>query len=109
MPLDPQAKAYLDQMAALGAPPIDTLPLATLRQGRTTPSTYGTPEAVAGVGERAISGPAGEIPIRVYTPAGPGPYPGLVYFHGGGFVLGNIDHGWDVLCRAVANRAGCVV
>jgi acetyl esterase len=109
MPLDPQAKAVLDQMAPPGAPPVETLPLEVIRQGRGSPERYGIPEEVAQVQDRNISGPAGEIPVRVYTPEVRGPFPALVYFHGGGFALGSIDLGTDVLCRVLANRAGCVV
>ncbi len=48
------------------------------------------------------------MPVRVYTPQGEGPFPGLVYFHGGGFVLCNLDT-HDGICRSLANAAGCVV
>ena len=68
----------------------------------------GEPEAVAKVENRTIPGPAGEIPVRVYTPEGSGPLPGLVYFHGGGFVLCSLDS-HDGICRSLANAAGCVV
>jgi acetyl esterase len=47
------------------------------------------------------------VPVRVYTPAGTGPFPALVYFHGGGWVLGGIES-HDDLCRVLTNRAGCV-
>jgi acetyl esterase len=58
----------------------------------------------------AASGPAGGIPIRVYTPvaAGSEALPVLVYFHGGGFVIGDLDT-HDGLCRMFANEAGCRV
>jgi acetyl esterase len=107
MPLDPQAKALLDQMPPM--PDFSTLDLALIRAGMSAGVlTTGEPEAVARVENRTIPGPAGEIPVRVYTPAGPGPHPGLVYFHGGGFVLCNLDT-HDGICRSLANAAGCVV
>jgi acetyl esterase len=57
---------------------------------------------------RAVPGPAGDIPVRVYRPAAGGPVPVLVYFHGGGWTIGSIE-GHDNFCRALANRTGCAV
>ncbi len=48
-------------------------------------------EKVAKVEDRKIPGPAGEIPIRIYTPEGTGPFPVLVFFHGGGWVIMDLD------------------
>jgi acetyl esterase len=56
----------------------------------------------------AVPGPAGEIPIRVYTPAGDGPKPVIMYFHGGGWVIGDLDV-CDNPVRRIANRTGAVV
>ncbi len=112
MPLAPQAQAYLDQMAAMQVPHIATLTPEVVRAGvaaqfeaerQQTP-----PEPVARVENRTIPGPAGEIPIRVYTPHGDGPFPALVFFHGGGWVICSLDS-HDGICRALANGAGCVV
>jgi len=112
MPLDPQAQAYLDQTAAMQVPHIATLTPEVVRAGvaaqfeaerQQTP-----PEPVAHVDDRAIPSPAGEIPIRVYTPHGDGPFPALVFFHGGGWVICSLDS-HDGICRALANGAGCVV
>jgi len=64
--------------------------------------------AVAAVAERTIPGPAGALPVTVYTPDGGGPFPLLLYFHGGGFVLPALPH-HDYLCRELCNRVGCVV
>jgi acetyl esterase len=63
---------------------------------------------VANVVDRHVPGPAGTIPVRVYTPAGQAPFPVLVYFHGGGWVIGSVET-YDVLCRALTNAAGCIV
>jgi acetyl esterase len=68
----------------------------------------GTPEAVASVADHLIPGPGGDIPVRVYVPEGSAPRPALVYFHGGGWVICNLDT-HDVVCRALARRAGAVV
>src|SRR5579862_8892740 len=58
--------------------------------------------------DRAIDGPKGQIPIRIYDPGSASPSPGIVFFHGGGFVIGSIDT-HDGLCRRVANYSGCRV
>jgi acetyl esterase len=68
----------------------------------------GDPEVVANVENFKIPGPAGRIPIRVYTPEGRGPFPILVYFHGGWWVFWDIDV-TDNACRSLANGASCVV
>jgi len=68
----------------------------------------GTPEQVARIEDLSVPGKHGGIPVRVYTPEGQGPFTGLVYFHGGGWVIGSIDT-HDALCRSIANAAGCVV
>jgi acetyl esterase len=106
MPLDPQAKALLDLMPPM--PDFSTLELAVVRAGMAGTLSPGEPEPVAKVENRTIPGPAGEIPVRVYTPSGKGPHPGLVFFHGGGFVLCNLDT-HDGTCRSLANGAGCMV
>jgi acetyl esterase len=109
MPLDPQAKGLLDQMEAMGAPPMHTLSVPDARQMMEGfIPLAGEPAVVANVEDRQIPGPAGEITVRVYTPEGAGPFPALVFYHGGGWVIGNIEV-YDPTCRAIANNAGCVV
>lgn len=65
---------------------------------------------VGHVEDRRIPGPGGEIPVRIYTPtnAPAPPLPGLVYYHGGGFVIGNLET-HDGLCRVLCNESGCKV
>ncbi|MDQ6659766.1 MAG: alpha/beta hydrolase [Chloroflexota bacterium] len=108
MPLDPQAEALLAQMAA--TPVWYSIPLAEARQQRviSAPIMNGTPEPVEHVEDRAIPGPRGEIPVRIYTPESNGPFGVLIYFHGGGWVLSNLET-HDALCRKLANRAACIV
>ncbi len=109
MPLDPQTKVYLDQMAALNMPPLSALPLQVVRQGVAAQvASAPASEPVAKVENRTIPGPAGEIPVRIYTPEGSGPFPVLVFFHGGGWVICNLDT-HDGSCRSLANGAGCIV
>ncbi len=109
MPLDAKVKAFLDQLAAVGTPPLNTLPVAEARMAiEQMVAMQGDPEAVARTEDRRLPGPDGEIPVRVYTPAAKGPLPILVYFHGGGWVIGSIaSH--DGVCRALANRVGAIV
>src|SRR6266853_5877047 len=109
MPLDPQVQALLDQMAALNGPPIHTLTPELVRMGikMQLANAPGEPEPVAQVVNRTIPGPAGEIPVRIYIPAGSGPFPVLVFFHGGGWVICDLDT-HDSPCRALTNKVGCV-
>jgi acetyl esterase len=106
MALDPQAQAVLDQLAALGIPDFTTLEPQAARQLSNVPPP--SPPEVASVQDRTIPGPAGEIRIRVVTPEGRAPFPGLVYFHGGGFVICGLDS-HEGVCRELANESGCVV
>ena len=110
MNLDPQMKAILDQLAGAGAKSFNSMTPAEAREGiRLLVQVFaGTPDEVAKVEDRRIPGPAGEIPVRIYTPAGAAPKGALVYFHGGGWVIGDIaTH--DDLCRSLAKGGGCVV
>lgn len=68
----------------------------------------GAPQDVTKVEEHDIDVDGGKIKVRVYTPAGDGLFAALVYFHGGGWVVGNIDT-HDSVCRALANESGCVI
>lgn len=109
MPLDPQAKVLLDAMPPM--PDFATLDLSALRAGMAAQSTLspGEAEAVRRVEDRSFDGPAGRIPVRIYWPEeGDGALPVLVYFHGGGFVLCDLDT-HDGTCRSLCNGAGCVV
>lgn len=109
MLLDPQVQAFLDQVAAMNLPPLNTMSVEEARQVAAALSEmHGAPDPVASVDNLALPSPEGEIPIRVYTPEQRGPLPVLVYCHGGGWVLGDLES-HDALCRTLANAAGCVV
>jgi acetyl esterase len=97
-------------MAASGMPPLHMVPVAEARQMLLAfnRALGGEPEPVGQILDREIPGPQGSIPVRLYTPAGGGPLPALVFFHGGGWVLGNIE-AYDTVCRALTNAAGCAV
>jgi acetyl esterase len=109
MPLDPQAQAFLEHLAATGAPPLHELSVEQARQVIVTLfGTQGEPEPIGAVQDCTIPGAAGEMAARIYTPHGTGPFPILVYFHGGGWVIGNLE-AYDATCRALTNAAGCLV
>lgn len=108
MPLDPQ-------VAALLAPvpegfEMTSLPVDVLRKYVRESSTAFPKLAVplASVVDRSIPGPGGPLPVRVYTPVGSGPFPIVVFFHGGGWVVGDLDT-QDMICRGLCHGARSVV
>ena len=109
MALDPQARAVLDGMAALGAPPLGSLSPAEHRASMLAARAAAPPGPdVARVVDRTVPGPGGDIPVRMYYPVDRPGLPVLVYYHGGGWVLGNIES-HDATCRELAVNAGCLV
>lgn len=109
MPLNPQAEALLKQFEEQGLPPFEEMSVPQARDvSLAFRDLQGDPQPVAEVRDVLIPGPAGKLPARAYIPAGDGPLPGLVYFHGGGWVIGNVEV-VDRPCRALANATGCVV
>ena len=107
MPLDPQAKAVMDQVAALGFPAVHTVsPQQARANAQARPRAAG-PE-VARVEDRTIPGPDSQLSVRIYTPLGSGPFPALVWFHGGGWVVGDLESA-DATARHLTLGAGCVV
>jgi len=111
--INPQAKTVLDLMAASGQPTLDQLSPADARIGISMGvSALQAPKAeVAEVRDLSAQGPAGPIKLRLYRPLGSATgtlLPGLVYFHGGGWTIGDLDL-YDALCRLLANAGHCVV
>ena len=97
-------QAVLDQLAALSAKPVETLSVAQARsqsgpanavkallvkEGKST-----APEAVGSVVDTSFAGPAGQVAVTIYTPAGTGPFPVALFIHGGGWVIGS-RQGYD--------------
>lgn len=108
MPLDPQVRTFLDQIGAPGAPQLHEVPVDEARRMMEMMSNFqGAGESVLEVRDVEATGPDGAIPVRVYRPAA-GTLALLVYFHGGGWVLGSRDT-HDRICRALANRTHAVV
>ncbi len=111
MPMDADTQALLARLAASSIPRYELLSAAVARQfyeaGR--PLLSPDPESVAKVRDQSIPGPNGPIPLRLYWPTGPDhALPVLVYLHGGGWVLGNVNT-VDSLCRSLANASGHLV
>ena len=114
MTLDPEAAAYLQATAALGLPPLAEQGVAGARRAARERAAElgGELEPVARIEDREVPGPAGPIPIRIYAPisstSSPSQLPVLAYFHGGGWVICDLDT-HESTCRALANRVGCLV
>jgi len=109
MPLDPQVIKVLEEAESLGLPAYQDLSPDEARKKMLDLAPPVDPLlAVNRVEDRIIPGADGEIPIRLYYPAGDAPLPTLVYFHGGGWVIGDLDthHGF---CHALAKTSGCLV
>jgi acetyl esterase len=111
--LHPQAKALLRLIEEKGVPATHTLTPVQARAFYRERRTFTQPDApeVASVQDLQATGPAGPVPVRSYRPAGSSAaalLPVLVYFHGGGWVIGDLDT-HDVLCRQLANLSGCAV
>ena len=107
MPLDPQAQAVIEQVNALGLPLVwEVSPAQARLNAASRPRPAGP--AVGAVIDRGIPGPDGEVAVRIYAPAGAGPFPILVWFHGGGWVVGDLESA-DPTARHLCQGAGCVV
>lgn len=108
MPLDPEAARILETMGASTSIDPFSLSPAEWREAFSSQTGAAAGPEVARVETREIPGPAGPVTVRIYRPAGDGDKPGLVYFHGGGFVLCGLDT-HDSTCRELAAGADCVV
>jgi len=109
MPLDPQAQKVIDTIAALNLKPIkDSTPAEARESMRTRTAGLGPVEDVPAVADHRVAVAGGEITVRVYAPAGRGPHPVLVFYHGGGWVIGDL-YTHDGICRSIVNAAGCAV
>ena len=119
MPLDPEAKASLEKRAAMGMPAQHEVSPTEARAMQEAQPRIPGPE-VASVSDHAAPGPHGDVPVRVYVPVIPHPnplpegegnrepLPVCMWFHGGGWVVGNIETN-DATCQALANAAGAIV
>jgi acetyl esterase len=114
VPVDP---ALVPILEAVNSNPLTRDPTQSVQQQRDVAHGYmqasfvdlGDPAPdVASVEDRQVPVDGGEITVRVYTPLGDGPFPVHVYFHGGAFWLGELDH-FDIQCKELCAGAGCVV
>jgi len=109
--LDPRVAVYLKPTGAAEKSERDlTLPVEESRKrlAEKAAQVSGTPVKMASVKDmKAVVG-ARAVPVRVYTPGGSGPYPVLLFYHGGGWVQGSVDT-HDGLCRILAKKSGAVV
>ena len=106
MTLDPQARVYLDKLESLQLPGFHTMPLEEARKlFRAMRALGAKPDPVGTVEDLLLSG---SIPARLYRPleSGQAKLPVVVYFHGGGWVLGDLST-VDNLCRRLSNASGC--
>lgn len=113
MAIDPKVRAVIDAMEA-AFPPLDITVSGTETRRRVKVAGEkvipAAVEQVAATGDEEIPGPLGPIPVRAYWPAEghPGPRPMIVFFHGGGWVVCDLDS-HDGICRSLANASGCIV
>lgn len=111
MPLDPSARRFLDRLAATKPQSALALTVAARRAALADLlAMSAAPAPIARIEERSLPGSAGPIPARIYTPVGApaSRAPGLVYFHGGGFIAGSLDS-HDGIARALANACAARV
>ena len=108
MPLAPAARTMIDQLEAGGGPALWEMSPDEARALSAVMGAMDDPPEVAKVEDRVIPGPAGDLPVRIYTPDAPAPRPVIAFFHGGGFVICSVDT-HDGLARRLANATGAVV
>ncbi len=109
MPIDRQVQVLLDQMAEQPGVAIQSLSPGEARaQMELATKVLGPGPSIAIIEDRHVPGPGGMLRIRIISPGGDQLRPGLVYFHGGGWVIGSIET-HDALCRSLAHEAGVVV
>ncbi len=109
-PLDPAFAGFLAQAVATGNPPLEALPPHVGRQVyRDLDKALGLPAPAVGVVRASsIPGPGGALASRLYLPATPGPWPVLLFLHGGGFVIGDLET-HDRACRSLCHYADMLV
>ena len=108
--LHPEVRALLEMMDAQGGAPLESLDPVQARADRQEGMKMlgGAPVVIGRVEDLSIPGPGGDLPVRLYASEHGGVRPALVYFHGGGWVFGNLDT-HDSVCRAIAKESGAVV
>ncbi len=108
MALDPEIRQLLNLLSQMELPDYSQMPPADARRLYRQLATVPADLPTVDVDDSVIAGPQGPLPIRVYRPVGSRPQRALVWFHGGGWVFGDLDSS-EVSNRALANAAGCAV
>ncbi|TNF90690.1 MAG: alpha/beta hydrolase [Gammaproteobacteria bacterium] len=108
MPLAPEYEAMFAALAAEPGPKISELSPAEGREMYRIMRAVNPELSIGSVEDRHIDTEAGSIPIRIYRPAEEGPLPIVMNFHGGGWVIGDLDTA-DSVCRSLSEAAGCIV
>ena len=107
--LQPDVALVLNLLESTGLPPLETLPVADARALMTAMQAMRMPGPQVGeIVDGTLAGAAGPLPYRLYRPASLGPHPVIAYFHGGGWVLGDLESD-DPLCRDLCDRTGAIV
>lgn len=115
---DPQMQKVLDALASLGGKPIETLspeqarkqptPADAVNKVLTDMKKSTAPDPGVTVKDMTVTGPAGSFPVHIYTPEGSGPFPVMVYYHGGGFVIADTKT-YDASPRALAKLSKAIM
>lgn len=108
MPLDSEMEAILQALAESGLPPMHQLSPEEARLAYKASVQPPTDLTLVDMRDIQCPGPAGAIPMRVYRPSAEAHLPLVVYFHGGGWVIGDLDT-HDDLCKAIALQSGALV
>jgi acetyl esterase len=115
---DPEMQKVLDALASLGGKPVETLtpeearkqptPADAVKKVLTDMRKSTAPEPGVTMKTMTVKGPAGDFPVHIYTPEGKGPFPVMVYYHGGGFVIADTKV-YDASPRALAKMAKAII
>lgn len=109
MALKPEFIPFLEARSASGLPEVWQAPVATIRKNLENRAVQsGEPEKIYDVNHRYIPGPTSDLPLRIYRPMKEAILPALVFFHGGGWVLNNLDS-YEQALRSIANKGQFVV
>jgi acetyl esterase len=112
MPVDPHLAGLLELIAQTGQPPVHEGTPAEARAGFRQLALGGRPPQsalpVGSVADQTLPGPGGDLDVRVYRPEEAGPVPTVVLFHGGGWVIGDLDT-HDAMARSICRDCRAVV
>lgn len=109
MPVEPRIQEFLDKLNVAGRPPMSQIrPEVFRKMGAIGASPSFNVEEVYKVENTSLPLEGRDLPVRIYTPEGDGPFPVLIFYHGGGWVTGDLDS-HDSICRSLTNLVPCKV